>query len=102
MSVIDPFLVRFSQRSIRGTFRDGSTIDDLADGLRSGSVPHESISPIRLVNRDGIYFSLDNRRLEAFRRARVDVPHRLATEEEIESERWKFTTSNGGTSIHVR
>jgi hypothetical protein len=102
MSVIDPFSVRFSQRSVRRTFRDGSTIDELAEGLRSGGVSPESISPIRLVNRGGTYFTLDNRRLEAFRRARVDVPYRLATEEEIESERWKFTTTNGGTSIRVR
>jgi hypothetical protein len=102
MSTIDPFSVRFSQRSIRGTFRDGSTIDELAEALRSGVIPPESISAIRLVNRGGTYFTLDNRRLEVSRRARVDVPYRLATEQEIESERWKFTTTNGGTSIRVR
>ncbi len=47
-------------------------------------------------------FTLDNRRLEAFRRAGVSIPWRMATEEEIAAEDWKFTTTNRGVSVRVR
>ena len=69
MDSIDPETVRFSQDSIKATFRDGGTIDQLAEELRNGSVNAEDVLPIRLFERDGKFFTLDNRRLEAFRRA---------------------------------
>jgi hypothetical protein len=102
MDTIDPNRVRFSQNSIRATFRDGGSIDQLAEGLRSGSVNAEDVAPIRLFERDGKLFTLDNRRLEAFRRAGVRVPYRMATPEEVQEESWKFTTQNEGASIRVR
>jgi len=34
--------------------------------------------------------------------AGVNVPYRLATPAETAAEPWKFTTTNGGTSIVVR
>ncbi len=49
-----------------------------------------------------LFLTLDNRRLEAFRRAGVAVPYRMATVEEVEAETWKFTTHNEGTFIRVR
>jgi hypothetical protein len=99
---MDPNEVRFSQSSISYRFRDGRTIDDLAEGLRSGQVRPEEVPPLRLVERDGVYFTLDNRRLEAFRRAGVPIPWRLATPEEVEADAFKFTTRNGGVSVRVR
>jgi hypothetical protein len=99
---MDPTSVRFSQSSINYRFRDGSTIDDLADALRSGRVRAEDIPPLRLVEREGLTFTLDNRRLEAFRRAGVAIPWRMATPEEITAELWKFTTTNGGVSVRIR
>jgi hypothetical protein len=47
-------------------------------------------------------FTVDNRRLEAFRRAGLPIPWQLATPEEIEAESWKFTTKNDGVSVKVR
>jgi hypothetical protein len=55
-----------------------------------------------VVHRGDDVFSLDNRRLEAFRRAGVDIPYRQATPEEAAAEAWKFTTRNGGESIRIR
>ena len=100
--VIDPAVVRFSQDSVRGTFKDGRSIDDLVAGLKGGSVKSGDVPAIRLVERDGDLFSLDNRRLLAFQRAGVPVPYRMATADEAASEAWKFTTTNGGVSIRVR
>ena len=99
---MDPTSVRFSQSSISYRFRDGATIDDLADALRSGQVQPEDIPPLRLVERDGLFFTLDNRRLEAFQRAGVPIPWRLATPVEVDSEAWKFTTTNAGASVRIR
>jgi hypothetical protein len=57
---------------------------------------------IRVVERKGQLFTLDNRRLEAFRRARIPIRYQYATAKEAASEGWKFTSRNGGTSIRVR
>jgi hypothetical protein len=99
---LDPHEVRFSQDSIREEFQTGGTIEDLADALRSGRVLPETIPPIRVVQRHGLLYSLDNRRLEAFRKAGVRIPYRLATAEEERAESWKFTTKNQGRSIRIR
>ena len=100
--VIDPALVRFSQASIRDTFQNGRTIADLARGLRDGSVAPRDVPPIRVVERGGKLFTLDNRRLWAFREAGVDIPYREATDEEGRTEAWKFTTKNDGLSVRVK
>ena len=101
-TTIDAASVRFSQSSISRNFSTGGTIDDLAAGLRNGSINPADIPPIRLVEQDGNLFSLDNRRLWSFQQAEVPVPYRMATPQEAAGEAWKFTTQNGGTSIRVR
>ena len=60
-----------------------------------------SIPPIRLVERNGDMFTLDNRRLVAFQEAGVDVPCLMATQSEITKQAFKFTTQNGGRSIQL-
>ncbi len=99
---LHPQSIRFSQASIKATFRDGTSIDDLAEGLRSGCIRPQDITVLRIFERDGKLYTLDNRRLEAFRRAGVDVPVRMATPEEVAEEGWKFTTLNDGVSIRMR
>jgi RHS repeat-associated protein len=100
--VIDPSTVRFSQNSAKGAFSEGGSIQGMADALRSGALKADQVPAIRLVERDGKLFSLDNRRLEAFRRAEMDVPYRMATPQEAAREAWKFTTRNDGVSIRIR
>ncbi|MGH3086146.1 MAG: hypothetical protein ACRDSJ_02360 [Rubrobacteraceae bacterium] len=99
---LDPDPIRFSQASVRCRFGDDGTIDDLAEGLRVGRVRPEDVPPVRLVEREELLFTLDNRRLEAFRRAGVDVPYRMAFPKEIFREAWKSTTKNDGASIRIR
>ena len=100
--MLSPQSIRFSQNSIQATFKDGRSVEDVAAGLRSGQINPNDMPPIRLVERDGKLFTLDNRRLEAFRRAEVEVPTRMATPQEIAEEGWKFTTKNDGVSIRIR
>ena len=99
---INPNTVRFSQDSAKAAFGKGGSIQEMADALRSGALKPDQVPAIRLVERDGQLFTLDNRRLEAFRRAGVDVPYRMATPEEAARESWKFTTRNDGVSIRIR
>lgn len=99
---LHPQSIRFSQASIKATFRDGTSIEDLAEGLQSGRIRPQDIPALRLFGRDGKLYTLDNRRLEAFRRAGIDVPVRMATPQEVTEEDWKFTTSNDGVSIRMR
>jgi hypothetical protein len=100
--LLNPESIRFSQASIKATFRDGTSIDDMAEELHSGRLHPYDVPAIRIFERDGKLFTLDNRRLEAFRRAGVDVPVRMATPQEISEESWKFTTHNDGVSIQIR
>ena len=69
---INPNAVRFRQDTAKASFRNGGTIQEMADGLRSGALRADSVPAIRLVEREGKLFTLDNRRLEAFQRAGMD------------------------------
>ncbi|WP_226467285.1 RHS repeat-associated core domain-containing protein [Luteimonas panaciterrae] len=100
--MINPALVRFSQDSVRAAFTAGNTIKSLAQGLANGAIKACDVPAIRLVIKEGKLFTLDNRRLEAFRRAGIEVPYRMATPEEAIKEAWKFTTKNEGVSVRVR
>jgi hypothetical protein len=74
----------------------------MAADLRSGDLSPNNVPAIRLVEREGQKFTLDNRRLIAFQEAGVPVPYRMATASEIRRDAFKFTTQNGGTSIQLR
>lgn len=99
---VEPHLIRYSQNTIGSTFKDGSTIEALAEDLRSGRIRPSDVSPIRIFERRGKLFTLDNRRLWAFRSAGLAIPYRTATEQEIRSQAWKFTTRTEGTSVRVK
>lgn len=101
-SRIHPSEVRFSQRSIAATFRDGRSIETLSQGLASGDVLASTFEPIRPLAKNGASLTLNNRRLWASQQANVRVPYRMATPAEVAQEAWKFTTTNGGLSIQVR
>lgn len=101
-NTVDPNTVRFSQDSASHTFRDGRSVSAMAADLKSGDLLPGNVQPIRLVERDGLMFTLDHRRLVAFQEAGVRVPFRMATQREITKGASKFTTKNNGTSIQLR
>lgn len=72
----------------------------MASLRENGRVSEEQF--LRWTNAAELMNTLDNRRHEAFRRAEMNVPYRMATPEESASEVWKFTTRNEGTSIRIR
>ena len=100
---VNPNSVRFSQDSISSNFKNGNSVSDTAAELRNGDVSADDFPPVRLVERDGNLYTLDNRRLAAFQQAGLpDVPYEMATSEEAAAEDWKFTTETNGLSIEIR
>jgi hypothetical protein len=67
--------VRFAQRGVSSTFRHGEfagqSIDDVAAGLRSGTIRPDQL-PIQTVTRNGVQYTVNNRSLMALRRAGME------------------------------
>ncbi len=105
---INPSEVRFTQDSIGALFKNGQGIDDVARTLRGpgGADLARSFEPIRLVERDGLLWTLDNRRLASFSAGGQQVPFRMANQAEISAEwamKFKTTANQGwGQFIEVR
>jgi hypothetical protein len=100
-SIVDPRTVRYTQDSVTHRFSGpgGHTITSTAGSLRSGNLDPWALPTVRLFERNGSLFSLDNRRLAAFQEAGVPMPFRMATSDEVASEAWKFTTTNDGRTV---
>ena len=96
---IDSSVVHFTQDTISQTFKKWGRVEDLTKGLINWTIDPNSIDPIRIFEKDGEMFSLDNRRLKAFQDAWKDIPFVKASSDEVFNESWKFTTKNGWTSI---
>lgn len=77
----DPQSLRFSQPQISNTFSDfrktGYTVNKLILDLKTGIVNAEKIKPLKIINVDGKWYSLDNRRLFAFKEAGVKVRYEV-------------------------
>ncbi len=100
--LMDPSKIRFSQDSISPFFKGGRSLEDLIAGLKNGTIKPQDVPPIRVFENEGQLFTLDNRRLEAFRQAGVPIPFQTATPDEVANEAWKLTTQNGGASVRIR
>ena len=99
---IDPKTIRYSQDSISPTFKnDGGDVADLAKALKDGKIDPASIPPIRIVEKDGMIFTLDNRRLKAFQEAGVPISYTII-DGIPKKDQFKFTTKNDGVEIDVR
>jgi hypothetical protein len=95
--------LRFTQDSISARFQDGRSVSGLIEDVKVGRVSTAEIKPIRIFERDGKIFSLDNRRLYVFQEAGVPARVRWATPAEVAKEApFKMTTTNGGASIVIR
>ena len=81
-----------------------------AEALKSGALKATDLPEIRInaairiwQDADGKLWTLDHRRLAAFRMAELDsVPFRWATDEEVANQMWKMTTKTNGISIKLK
>ncbi|WP_084331700.1 hypothetical protein, partial [Ectopseudomonas alcaliphila] len=98
----NPKDIRFTQDSVSNTFKDGKTLQATIDGLKTGKISPDDLPPIRVFEKDGVIYSLDNRRLLAASQAGVPIKIVPATPAEVAKEGWKMTTPNNGSIICVR
>ena len=69
--------------------------------MRNGTIDPSTIPPIRIMERNGKIFTLDNQRLKAFQEA--GTPIQFEKLDRIpRRELFKFTTRNDGTDIIIR
>jgi len=68
---VDPGLIRFTQDTVRPFFGNRNQIGDVADALRRGA---PDLPPIKVFQRNGATFTLDNRRLVAYSLAGRRIP----------------------------
>jgi RHS repeat-associated protein len=91
---IDPFHVRFSQESISSIFKNGNSVLDI-------SKIDNAIPAIKIVEKDGLIYTLDNRRLRLFQEAKTPIKY-----EKLDAipkkDAFKFTTKNQGKTIKIR
>lgn len=111
------------------------TVQENAEGLRNGTIKPEDLPPIRVFEKtsdmdewgpqsktrpdgtvysgdprfleNGQIYTLDNRRLAAFRMANemganLEIPVQGVSYEEIKKQSWKFDTKNHGHDISIR
>jgi len=74
--------LRFTQSDASPFFNDGRKLDDLIQKLYSKQITPEMVGdrPIQVVNYNGKLFSLDNRRLTAFKHSQIEnIPIELVS-----------------------
>jgi hypothetical protein len=99
---IDPKVIRYSQDSAGSTFKPPyGSVDDFVQGLHSGKIDPTTIDPIRIFEKDGKIFTLDNRRLYSYKQVDINIPYQKF-DAVPKRELFKFTTTNEGTSITIR
>ncbi|MEQ1904914.1 MAG: hypothetical protein ABL888_12070 [Pirellulaceae bacterium] len=69
---MNPRDIRFTQDTVSPNFSDGGTLSDVVNQLRRGQLSADDFPTIRVVEHNGKLYSLDNRRLTAFKAAQLD------------------------------
>lgn len=102
-NTVNPKDVNFMQSSIKNQTGEHTVLGN-AEALKNGTLQATDLPEIRIwKDVDGKLWTLDHRRLAAFRIAELDsVPFRWATDEEIAGQMWKMTTKTNGTSIKLK
>ncbi|MBR7099704.1 MAG: hypothetical protein IKC91_00935, partial [Clostridia bacterium] len=100
---LNPEDIRYTQKSISSKFKKDGSIDDMIKGLKDGSISADDVPAIKVFKRNGKIYSLDNRRLYAFKQAGMKTINvQWASKIEVRGQLWKFTTITDGLSIRVR
>jgi len=64
---LSPSDIRFMHRRINPRFKDGRSLNATVDQIASGQMSVRALPTIRVVERNGLYYSFDNRRLYVYR-----------------------------------
>ncbi len=99
---INPKNIHFMQSSIKNTTGNYTVLGN-AEALSNGSLNPNVLRMNVWKDTNGKIWSLDNRRLGAFRLSTLDeAPVNWATPPQVRSQMWKMTTKTGGVSIRLK
>lgn len=100
---VDPNRIRTMQDKIKAEFKDGRSVEQMANDLKTGNIQPSDVEPIRIAIIDGKAFTLDHRRLVAHRLAGWKVKYRKAAADEVRRalKNRKMTTHDSGMSISI-
>lgn len=96
--------LRFSQESIKGTFRNGCPVATMVKELREGTKRIEDIPTIEVVSYDDSFYSVGNRRLWAFKHCGLRPETRVPVNfRQVDDKFFRhFSTPTEGRSIRRR
>jgi hypothetical protein len=104
-NTIDPYEVRFSQNSISNNYSDRpDTVLGTVQGLLTGEIDPTGIPPIRILQHEGNWYTLDNRPLAAFQMADTEIPYVVVSKDDPAiAAKWRkhFSTDTDGIGIRV-
>jgi|GEM_PF-6662361 len=102
---VNPHRIRTMQDNIKADFRDGRSIEQMVNEIKSGKLKPEDVEPVRVAVIDGNVFTIDHRRLVAHRLADAPIKFRKATRRELSAatgRKNKYTTKNRGMEIVIK
>ena len=99
-----PSDIRFMHNRISNKFSNGNSVNGTINDIENGHMSVDDLPRIKVVHKDGNYYSFDNRRLYVFRvlhyRGCLDkVTVKLASIKQFQP--WRFTTKNDGKTVIV-
>lgn len=98
---MNPSKIHFMQSSAKNTTGDYTVLGN-TKSLSTNSLDANVLRVKIWKDTSGKIWSLDHRRLAAFKISKKCVPYTWATPAEVKSQMWKMTTKNGGTSIRIK
>ncbi|GAA4321039.1 hypothetical protein GCM10023184_06540 [Flaviaesturariibacter amylovorans] len=99
---LNPNEIHFMQSSIKNTTGEFTVLGN-AEALSAGTLNPNVLRINVWKDATGKIWTLDHRRLAAFRLSGLNkVPVNWASKSQVQSQMWKMTTKNGGTSIKLK
>jgi uncharacterized protein RhaS with RHS repeats len=98
---MNPDKIHFMQSSAKNKTGDYTVIDN-ANALSNGTLQPEILKIKIWKDSNDKIWTLDHRRLAAFKIAKKCVPYEWASQKEIDSQMWKMTTKTGGQTIKLK
>ncbi|WP_269765837.1 RHS repeat-associated core domain-containing protein, partial [Burkholderia ubonensis] len=98
---IDPSQVHFMQSSAKNVTGDYTVLGN-AQALQDGTLDPNILKTKIWKDGAGKLWTLDHRRLAAFKLARKCMPYQMASKDEVDNQMWKMSTKNGGASIRLK
>ncbi|MEL4445359.1 type IV secretion protein Rhs, partial [Acinetobacter baumannii] len=98
---LDPSTVHFMQSSAKNQTGDYTVLGN-AESLKSGTLDANVLRAKVWKDSSGKIWTLDHRRLAAFKLAKKCMPITWASAQEVDQQMWKMSTKNGGTSMRLK